>query len=70
MLPALVTNSFIFAGMSKTTQCHHPLPVGASGSYIVIAKLLVPSGAFSQESCGDLFSPSHPKPLNSSVFVA
>jgi len=47
MLPAFVTNSFIFAGISKTTQCHHPLHVGASGSYIVIANLLAPSGAFS-----------------------
>ena len=70
MLPAFVTNSFIFAGISKTTQCHHPLHVGASGSYIVIANILAPYGAFSQESCGDLFSPSRPKPLNSSVFVA
>jgi hypothetical protein len=40
----------VLAGMSNTTQCHQPLPVGASGSYIVMAKLLVPSGAFFQES--------------------
>ncbi len=39
--------------MSATAQCQKPDPVGASGSYIVTAKLLVPAGAPDQASCGD-----------------
>src|SRR5215217_7656398 len=31
-------------GIFDTTQCHQPLPVGASGSYTVIAKRFVPCG--------------------------
>src|SRR3954452_22552910 len=50
--------------MSNITQCHHPLPVGASGSYTVIAKLLVPAGALLHESDGEMLRPLHPKLLN------
>src|SRR5690349_4471280 len=51
--------------MSITDQCHHPDPVGASGSYTVTAKLLVSLGAPLHFKAGDLFSPEQPKPLNS-----
>src|SRR5437016_13060916 len=53
------------AGMLNTIQCHHPLPVGASGSYTVTAKLLVPAGGFFQASAGETLPPSQPKPLYS-----
>ena len=33
-----------------TIQCQNPLGVGASGSYMVTAKLFVPAGNFDQES--------------------
>src|SRR6202453_2823149 len=46
--------------MSKTTQCQKPLPVGASGSYTLRAKLLVPSGAPDQLSAGEMFFPGQP----------
>ena len=68
--PAPAFNSFMVEGMSNITQCHHPLPVGASGSYMVIAKLLVPAGALLYDSCGEMFSPEHPNPLNTCVLVA
>ena len=51
--------------MLITDQCHQPEPVGASGSYIVTAKLLVSLGAPLHFRAGDLFSPEQPKPLNS-----
>ena len=41
--------------MSNTTQCQNPLPVGASGSKQVTAKLLVSGGNPSQRSCGEVF---------------
>src|SRR5689334_4784744 len=50
--------------MLNTTQCHQPLPVGASGSYMVTAKLLVPVGAPLQLSAGETLPPVQPKPLN------
>src|SRR4051812_33531012 len=50
--------------MSNITQCHQPLPVGASGSYTVIAKLFVPAGALCHESDGEMLPPLHPKLLN------
>src|SRR4051794_35370095 len=50
--------------MSNITQCHQPLPVGASGSYTVIAKLFVPAGALCHESDGEMLRPLHPKLLN------
>ena len=42
--PAPVTSSLTFAGISKTIQCQKPLPVGASGSKHVTAKLFVADG--------------------------
>ena len=50
--------------MLTTVQCHQPLPVGASGSYTVIAKLFVPSGAPLHDSAGEMFLPVQPKPPN------
>ena len=42
------------AGTSTSTQCQKPLGVGASGSKQVIVKLLVPSGAPSHDSWGEV----------------
>src|SRR5512135_2642283 len=53
----------VVAGMLKTTQCHQPLPVGASGSYIVTAKLLVSAGAPFQLRAGEMLPPEQPKLL-------
>ena len=53
--------------MLKITQCQNPLPVGASGSKAVTAKLLVPAGAPDQLSAGDTFLPVQPKLLNTKV---
>src|SRR5579875_1502696 len=50
--------------MLNTVQCHQPLPVGASGSYIVMAKLLVPCGAPDQDSAGERSPPLQLPPLN------
>ncbi len=46
------------AGRSTSTQCQKPLGVGASGSKQVTVKLLVPSGAPDQDSCGEVFPAS------------
>ena len=46
--------------MLATAQCQKPLAVGASGSYTVTAKLLVPSGKPDQDSCGERSSPPAP----------
>src|SRR5262252_3237219 len=54
--------------MLYTTQCHHPLPVGASGSYIVSAKLLVPAGAPLQESAGERLFPVQPMTVATCAF--
>ena len=51
------------AGRFQTTQCHQPLPVGASGSWTISAKLFVPAGAFRQLKAGDTLPPVQPKPL-------
>src|SRR5690242_17999784 len=61
--PAPAGSALTSAGMLNITQCHQPLPVGASGSYTVKAKLLVPAGALFHASDGDTFPPSQPKPL-------
>src|SRR4029450_4238485 len=45
-----------------TAQCQKPLAVGASGSYTVTAKLLVPSGNPDHDSCGERSSPPAPMP--------
>src|SRR5512133_2152722 len=65
--PASEGNSLTLAGMSITNQCHQPEPVGASGSYTVMAKLFASAGAPLQRSVGDLLSPVQPKPLNSKL---
>src|SRR6187455_2726236 len=49
--------------MLYTTQCQKPLPVGASGSYVVTTKLFVPAGAPLQLRAGDTFCPGHPMTL-------
>ena len=41
--------------MSKSIQCQNPLPVGASGSKHVTAKLFVPAGNPSHRRCGEVF---------------
>src|ERR1700676_2493007 len=43
--------------MSSTAQCQNPDPVGASGSYNVKAKLLVPAGAPFHANSGEMFPP-------------
>ncbi|SOR62864.1 hypothetical protein LMANV2_560005 [Leptospira interrogans serovar Manilae] len=63
-MPALAGIEVIVDGRLKTTQCHHPLPVGASGSYTVNAILLVSFGRPVQDREGEIFPPEHPKPLN------
>src|SRR5215468_6561533 len=50
-------------GMLYTTQCHQPLPVGASGSCISNAKLWVPAGAPLQARAGETFAPLQPNSL-------
>src|SRR3954464_5545401 len=55
--PAPAGSSLTPAGMSATAQCQKPEPVDASGSYTVTAKLLVPSGAPLQDSCGETSLP-------------
>src|SRR5215469_12318466 len=50
--------------MSYTTQCHQPLPVGASGSCTSSAKLLVSDGAPLHESAGETLLPLQPNSLN------
>src|SRR5262249_25970181 len=61
-LPASSPSSVTLAGMFTTSQCQNPLPVGASGSKQVTAKLFVPAGAPDQARCGDRLLPSQPKP--------
>src|SRR5213076_2743116 len=62
--PAPFGSDVVPAGILNTTQCHQPLPVGASGSYMVTAKLLAPAGAPLQYSAGETLLPVQPKPLN------
>src|SRR6476661_9467321 len=69
LVPAPLGIDVAVAGMLYTIQCHQPLPVGASGSYTVIAKLFVPAGAPVHLSVGETFWPVHPKPLNTSFIV-
>src|ERR1035437_4345533 len=47
--------------MSATAQCQNPLPVGASGSWQVTAKLIVSAGKPDQDSCGERSSPPAPR---------
>ena len=46
-------SSLTEAGMLTASQCQNPLPVGASRSWMVTAKLFVPSGGLVQKSSGD-----------------
>ena len=50
-------------GMSITSQCQKPEPVGASGSKQVTANPLVSSGNPCQLSCGEMFWPVIPNEL-------
>src|SRR5690606_13345471 len=59
-LPASCGSDVMVGGMLATTQCHHPLLVGASGSNMVSTNDLVPSGAPSQLRAGDRFSAPSP----------
>src|SRR3978361_565883 len=52
--------SVTVAGRLATAQCQNPDPVGASGSYIVTAKLRVVSGNPDQLSCGETSEPPAP----------
>src|SRR6478609_6928696 len=61
--PAPFGSDIVPGGRLNTTQCHQPLPVGASGSYIVTAKLLVALGAPLQFNAGEILPPVQPKPL-------
>src|SRR6516165_9534411 len=60
--PAFFGIEVVPAGMLNTTQCQKPLPVGASGSKLVMAKLLVPLGAPLQLKDGEILPPLQPKP--------
>ena len=56
LLPEVANDfSVTETGMSKTTQCQKPLPVGASGSKHVTAKLRVSGGKPSQRRWGEVF---------------
>src|SRR4051794_4014821 len=64
-LPASLGSDVVVGGMLNTTQCHQPLPVGASGSSIWTAKLLVPAGAPLQLRAGEMLAPLQPNPFKS-----
>src|SRR5215831_1766853 len=59
--PASAGIDVVEAGMLNTTQCQKPLPVGASGSKTVMAKLLVSLGAPLHFSDGEMLPPLQPK---------
>ena len=58
--PAPAGRSVTVAGRLATAQCQNPDPVGASGSYIVTAKLRVSSGKPDHDSCGETSDPPAP----------
>src|SRR3978361_373663 len=58
--PTPAGRSVTVAGRLATAQCQNPEAVGASGSYIVTAKLRVCSGKPDQLSCGDTSDPPAP----------
>src|SRR5580765_8581840 len=68
--PAPAGSEPVAAGMLYTTQCHQPLPVGASGSCISNAKLWVPAGAPLQASAGETFPPLQPNSLKTWVLAS
>src|SRR5579875_568150 len=59
-VPAPAGSSVTLAGMLATAQCQNPLPVGASGSKQVTAKLAVAAGNPDHDSCGETSSPPAP----------
>lgn len=61
--PAPASSPGDSVGRLNTTQCHQPLPVGASGSWTVTAKLRVPFGGCFHSRVGDRLAPVQPKPL-------
>src|SRR5215213_6119808 len=61
--PAPSGNSVVETGMLTTSQCQKPLPVGASGSYMVSARLFASAGTSFHTSGGEIFSPVQPKAL-------
>src|SRR5262245_36744884 len=64
MAPPPLAGAAVLAGMSNASQCQKPLPVGASGSNTLSAKLMVPAGAPLQLSRGDTLPPVQPNELN------
>src|SRR5262245_65590428 len=50
--------------MSNTIQCQNPLPVGASGSYMLRTRLSVPGGAPVHDRLGETFCPEQPNALS------
>src|SRR5215468_10594551 len=68
--PAPAGSEPVPGGMLYTTQCHQPLPVGASGSCISKAKLWVPAGAPLQASAGETFPPLQPNSLKTWVLAS
>src|SRR5882757_5158427 len=58
--PTPAGRSVTVAGRLATAQCQNPDAVGASGSYIVTAKLRVVSGNPDQLSCGETSEPPAP----------
>src|SRR3954452_23230424 len=60
--PAPVGSSVTEAGMLYTAQCQKPEPVGASGSWMVTAKLLVSAGYPDHDRCGETSAPPPPAP--------
>src|SRR4029077_9659740 len=58
--PTPAGRSVTVAGRLATAQCQKPDAVGASGSYMVTAKLRVSSGNPDQDSCGETSAPPAP----------
>src|SRR5689334_13801443 len=58
--PAPAGKSVTVAGRLATAQCQNPDAVGASGSYMVTAKLRVSSGNPDHDSCGEVSEPPAP----------
>src|ERR1700730_18544702 len=61
--PAPAGHEVVPAGMSATTQCQKPLPVGACGSYIETTKLSVSAGKPQHDNRGERSRPPGPPKL-------
>ena len=69
--PTPAGRSVTVAGRLATAQCQNPEAVGASGSYMVTAKLRVSSGKPDQHSWGETSDPPAPMiPLTWSLDTA